>query len=292
MTFDNAPVVTPLTLLDGSRHIYLKDETRQTSGAFKYRGAFAKLSTIPTSRKVVTASTGNHGIAVAEVAARLGHSAHVFVPVGTPSFKLALLKNSGAAVTVAEKHLDESAAVAKEWAHSAEAQWISGFDDLEVVDGYRPMFREIGNVANAHQRIFVPVGGGGLLAAALLECEFSEVIAVQSEGATSLEESMNSQYPKRVNPVSTLATGLAVPLIGRLAYDLCARVRPRLLRVSDADMISAMRLLWNSNGIRAEAAGAAALAGALLFGNEDQVRNVCIVSGGNVEPAVHATLIA
>jgi threonine dehydratase len=288
----NVPLVTPLTMLDGSRNIYLKDETRQTSGAFKYRGAFAKLSTIPTSQKVVTASTGNHGIAAAEVASRLGHSIHVFVPVGTPAFKLSLLRKSEVQVTVAGNHLDDCTEIAKAWAQAEGAQWISGFDDSVVVSGYRPMFEEIGKPLNARQRIFVPVGGGGLLAAALLECNSSEVIAVQCEAATSLEQSLSAGRPQRISPSATIASGLSVPQVGQLAYDLCSAARPRLLQVSDEEMLVAMRLLWLKNGIRAEAAGAAALAGALRLDDEEPIRSVCVISGGNIKPEEHASLIS
>jgi threonine dehydratase len=291
MKFDNAPVVTPLTLLDGNRHIYLKDETQQISGAFKYRGAFAKLSNIPTFRKVVTASTGNHGIAVAEIAARLGHSIHVFVPVGTPSFKLSLLRRTEVQVTVAGNHLDDCAENAKAWAQAEGAQWISGFDDSEVVDGYRPLFEEIRKSRNASQRVFVPVGGGGLLAAALLECGSSEVIAVQCEAAISLERSLASGRPERVNPSATIASGLSVPQVGQLAYDLCSVIRPRLIQVSDEEMLFAMRLLWLKSGIRAEAAGAAALAGALRFKDDGPIPSVCVIFGGNIDGEEHAALI-
>jgi threonine dehydratase len=289
---EHSPIETPIVQLRDFERIFIKDETVQISGAFKYRGVFAKLKNIPQGTHIVAASTGNHGIAVAEAAFRMGFRAHIFLPMVVPACKLKMLQNLKAEVTIHGEHLDDCSAFAQGWANANGALWVSGFDDANVVQGYLHMFTEITQEIEHIQRVFVPIGGGGLLAAALTYFPNSvEVIGVGSSAVNSLTQSLEVGMPVRVIPSLTIATGLAVPKVGRIAYDLCVTLRPKILLVSDAEIKSAMRILWLLHGVRAEPAGAAALAGALSLNNMSG-RSVCIVSGGNVDTAEHDSLIS
>jgi threonine dehydratase len=287
----NQPIETPIIRMWHGGDVFLKDETKQISGAFKYRGVFHKLMSSPPGTNIVTASTGNHGIAVAEIAARLGFRAHIFLPISAPAYKLQVIQKLNAGITVTGSHLDDCSDSAKLWARFNEALWISGFDDPTVIQGYSSMFSEISKQLDQFECIFVPIGGGGLLAAALSYFPHStQVVAVASSAVNSMMRSLESGRPIRVNPSPTIATGLAVPQVGQIAYDICATVRPEIVGVDDFEIRSAMRLLWEIHGIRAEAAGAAALAGALKAKNRLSARSVCIVSGGNIDPNEHAFL--
>jgi threonine dehydratase len=287
----STPGATSMFPLRGFANVLLKDETSQISRAFKYRGAFAKLEKIDTALQIVTASTGNHGIAVAQAAAQLGHSVHVFLPTQASQYKARLIESLGARVSVVGDQLDGCTIAAKQWAETIGALWISGFDDRAVVEGYREVFREIKLADPSVKRLFVPVGGGGLLAAAILEGEQSwEIVGVQSDAAKSMQESLALGAPVRIEPCKSVAGGLLVPQVGQIAYELCAVSRPRLVSVSDAELVDSMRTLWIAHGIRSEAAGAATLAAAL---REDRdVRCVCIISGGNIDPLEHSRLLS
>ena len=293
MATNDRPIVTPLISFLGRKEIYLKDESRQLSGAFKYRGAFARLSGLKESREVVAASTGNHGIAVGLAASRLGHCAHIFLPRSADPYKLRLIRETNADVVIAGEHLDECAALARDWAETKGALWISGYDDPSVIEGNREMFREIMCARDQINCMVLPVGGGGLLAAALLECAPSvEIVAVQNGTADSLTRSLQQGRPVRVTPESTVAGGLAVPQIGRIAFEMCSRRRPQIVSVNNADIVKAMKCLWDLHQIRAEAAGAAALAGTLLLnGNKSRRGIACVISGGNIDHMHHARLV-
>lgn len=281
-------VPTPLVPLQGSKSIWLKDESQQVSGAFKFRGAFAKLKSLDARQRIVTASTGNHGVAVANAAFLLKRTAHVFLPTFASEFKVLKILDLGAHVTLIGDQLDDCARAAQEWAKQQGAIWFSGFDDDVLIQGYRPLFTEIREAELATVRMFVPVGGGGLLAAALLEMEQDvDVIGVQSVASESMERSLAAGRPVRVQPGKTIATGLAVPMVGTIPYQICSRRKPRLVSVSDEEIRGAMRLLWQSNGIRVEPAGAATLGAALRLDEFNQEVTVCIVSGGNIAEEEH-----
>lgn len=285
-------VRTPSVVLAAcNRRILIKDETKQTSGAFKFRGVVHRLKSLAPGVELYAASTGNHGLAVALASSTMNMKASVFLPEDTELHKVQLIEAAGAKVTLTGHTLMEAVRAARYAATRQGAFWLSGSDDKQVVEGYRSIFSELFEDAPDLKAVAVPVGGGGLLAAALLEVPTSvQVVAVQAENSqsltVSLAEGRQVAYPVGI----TIAGGLRVPEIGGLALFAALSRTPTLVTVTDVQIRQAMSLLWNDLGIRAEPSGAAALAGLLTI--EKSCNTACIVSGGNIDIGHHKLLIA
>jgi threonine dehydratase len=292
MNPDFRPLRTPSQFLNTSDlGIVAKDETQQSSGAFKYRGAIARLKSAPAGATIYAASTGNHGLAVGLATKAVGTQAVVYVPLGTDSHKLDLIEDSGARIVLSGDTLAESVEAARRDAYKKNGLWLSGFDDSDCVKGYESLFTELFEDAPELDVIFVPVGGGGLLASALQSVPLDvEVWAVQTEASRSLEVSIAARRRIIYQLKQTIAGGLRVPEIGNLAFQAAMLRPPKIVTVSDLEIRKAMRLLWEEQGIKAEPSGAASLAGALRF--SEKCRIGCVISGGNITTEQHKSLIA
>jgi len=178
---------------------YGKDETDNPTGAYKWRGASVKLNHLMEMGRlegVVTASAGNHGQGVAWVAGQMGITPEVFVPVGTPESKLNGLHNLGAHVHLLGKNFDEATALAQDFALKQETPFVHPFNDLVVMDGQGTIADELIMQLSERQldyedtTVFVPVGGGGLIAGvsrrlkALTNGQI-KVVGVQVQGSDS-----------------------------------------------------------------------------------------------------------
>lgn len=264
--------------------ILLKDETKQATGSFKFRSVFKKLHSLETSLAFATASTGNHGLAVAATSMYLKKKAHVFVPLGTPSGKIHALKAYGADVFEIEGDYDVCVCTAKSWALANCALYVESFEDPEILEGHRSLLHEIDEAGSPFDACVVPVGGGGLLASSLLHWQGfgKEVIGVEAECAPAMARSLAQGERVRLAISRSIAEGIALPSIGKLPFEVCRGLPPQIVEVSEQELCQAIRLLWKHNGIRAEGAGAAALAGALKIPGYGRTC-VCIVSGGNID---------
>lgn len=286
-------VVTPLARAEelGCR-LYLKDETRQVTRAFKVRGSTRKLERIGAAHgvTVVTASTGNHGLGLATAAAAKGTSAVVYVPAATPKIKLQALDEAGAKVVLVDGDYDDAHARAVEAARGVGRTYVSSFDDLDVIAGHRTLFDEIERVIPRPRRLYVPVGGGGLLAAALTSSlgKATEVVGVELDAAPAMHKSLIAGRRVLLPSLDASgAEGLMVRRIGAAPWDVASRARPRVELVNRTELDEATAWIWRCCDIRAEAAGAASVAAALRDTRSmsplprDQ-GVVCVVSGGNV----------
>ncbi len=178
---------------------YGKDETDNPTGAYKWRGASVKMNHLMEMGRldgVVTASAGNHGQGVAWVAGQMGVTPEVFVPIGTPESKLNGLHNLGAHVHLIGKNFDEATALAQDFAEKEETPFVHPFNDLVVMDGQGTIADEL--IMQLHERqlgyedttVFVPVGGGGLIAGVARRLKVLtggqiKVVGVQVQGSDS-----------------------------------------------------------------------------------------------------------
>jgi threonine dehydratase len=281
------PVVTPLVPFRGQhrwRRLTLKDETRQHSGAFKYRGAWHRTSLLPPESTLVTASTGNHAAGLATAARARGHRLLVFVPHDTPAAKLQRIAGHGAEVRPVAGDYDDCEALARARAAAGHGTFVHSFDDDDIITGHRGLFCEAAEQGGLPDVVYVPVGGGGLVTAALREWAGRgvEVIGVEYEPAPAMRRSLAQGHRVRLTSATGLPEGLLVRQIGRLPFTACRASGTGIVTVDDRALHRAMALLWRGNGIRAEAAGAAALAAALAAGDSQRTA-MAVVSGGNVD---------
>jgi threonine dehydratase len=288
-----APYVrrTPLLEIDGEDAgvpgvaVALKLESMQVAGSFKARGAFANLLLRPVpAAGVVAASGGNHGVAVAYAAMKLGIPAKIFVPVVSSKPKVERIRAYGAGLVVAGERYADALAGAQEWAARTGAMDVHAFDQDETLLGTATIGREIDEQSAAFDTVLVAVGGGGLMGGiAAWYGGTTRAIAVEPEGAPTLFEAMKAGRPVDAPAGSIANDSLAPRRVGDLMFPVAQRFVHGVVLVSDDDIRDAQRRLWSSVGVVAEPGGAAAFAALLKarYVPEPGERVVCLVSGSN-----------
>lgn len=281
---------------------FLKLETVQPTGAFKVRGAASKIISLTEGereRGVVTASTGNHGRAVAYVARRLGTAATVCVSGGVPAGKVAALRALGADVEVVGASQDDALARAGEISRERGKTFIHPFDDPEVIAGQGSIGVEIAEDLPEVETVLVPLSGGGLLAGVATGLQSmgsaAEAVGVSMTRAPMMAMSLDAGHPVDVPEQETLADSLrgGIGLDNRLTFELVRRLVTRVVLVDEHAIWDAMRFLFEQHRLVAEGAGAVGVA-ALLGGLVDPLRGplAVVISGANAEPGHVAGLLA
>jgi threonine dehydratase len=266
----------------------LKLELLQHAGSFKPRGAFNRvLATDVPAAGLVAASGGNHGVAVAHVAHRLGLRAEVFVPATSPEPKVARIRALGANVVVGGEIYDDAQEAATARAEETGALLVHPYDHPDVVAGQGTMARELDRQAPDIDTVLVAVGGGGLLAGvAAWFGSRVRIVSVEPETIPAMHEALIAGQPVEVAVSGLAADSLGAKRIGAVPFATAAPVVSRCVLVSDEAIRGTQRVLWESVRLMAEPGGAAALA-ALRTGvyhpAEDE-RVAVVVCGSNVDP--------
>lgn len=281
-------IQTPVRSLPahGWQDLVLKDETQQISGAFKYRGTSHRVAGLAPGTQIVAASTGNHASGLAMAAADRGLHLTVYVPQSIPRAKLNRINGAGAQAVLIDGGYDDCEVAARQAATSTGAVFVHSFDDTHIIDGHRSLFRECLDQSGLPDVVFVPVGGGGLVTAAIREWGHKvRVIGVEYDRAPAMQLSLQKRRRVTLDSAEGMPEGLLVRRIGQIAFETCLQYDLEVVTVTDIEIQAAMRALWNEASIRAEGAGACALAAALSR-PDPQKRALCIVSGGNIDPAI------
>jgi threonine dehydratase len=264
--------------------VYLKREDVHELGAFKWRGALPTLERWGTD--VVTASTGNHGAATAWAARRLGVRATVFVPEGSSSTKLALLRGLDAELHEVAGDFDEAKDAARVFADERGIPFFEDGAEPTQLDGYGRIGEEIvEQLGRPPAAVAVPVGNGALLAGVGRALGPGvRRVGVAAEAAPVMAESWRARRVVEDDRCATIADGLAVRVAIPIAVDWLLGSADELLTVSEHALKSGVAELWKE-GIRAEPSAAAALA-ALPQVPERPV--VLVVTGRNIDDALLA----
>jgi threonine dehydratase len=275
-------------------HVFLKIESIQPIRAFKVRGALNKLIRLPDAQRaagVITASAGNHGMGVAYAAAVFKVPATVYVPESANPFKVEAIQRLGARVVSAGRNYGGAYTEALSAQRDSGATFIHAYDDPDVVAGQGTIASELLADLADFDTALVPVGGGGLIGGIALYLKSKrpriKVIGVEPTGADGMHRSLQAGTIVTLERVSTIADGLAASAPGKLTFELAQRYVDEVILVEEAEMLRAIRLLFEWEHLLAEPAGAAALA-ALLY-HYRPVPNekvVVILSGGNVTDEV------
>ena len=297
-----APYVraTPIVAMNPSR-LRLKAENLQPIGAFKLRGAFnALLSLTPEVRAkgVIAHSSGNHAQAVAYAAARLGVSATIVMPGDAPAPKRAGVIREGAEIVPVGASGNERAKVARELAAERDLALIEPFDMDPIMAGTGTIGLEILEQADGVKTVFCPVSGGGLLGGLAAAIKLSgadvRVIGVEPELANDAYQSFRAGRVVSIGAdlaVRTICDGLRVQQLGARTWPHIHAFVDDIVTVSEAEIRAAMRAIAGEARLIAEPSGAASVAGALASG-ADLGASVAVVSGGNVDPAFYAEVLA
>jgi threonine dehydratase len=279
------PAITPVHELPGHgwRRLFIKDETQQISGAFKFRGVVNKLSTLPPGAPLATASTGNHAGGLSIAAEATGHELHVFVPQSTPKAKLRRIRDHGAQIFVVAGMYDDAEREARHHAARERMTYVHSFDDPDIIAGHTSLFVEAVQQGVGPEVVFVPVGGGGLVSAAIKAWGGGpQIVGVEHASAPAMRNSLRTGSRCLLPAAHGRAEGLMVRRVGKVPFEIAMGFGLRVAVVTDGEVERAVRILWNEAGVRAEYAGAAALAVAIREPRPGR-EAFCVVSGGNID---------
>ena len=267
--------------------IAFKLELLQHAGSFKPRGAFANLltRTVPKAG-VVAASGGNHGVAVAHAARRLGVRARIFVPTIASPSKIARIRADGADLVIEGDRYADALAASEEWRERSGAMAIHAFDQVETLLGQATLGRELEAQVPALDAVVVAVGGGGLIGGvAAWYAGRTRIVGVEPEKAPTLTAALAAGAPVDAEAGGIAADSLAPRRVGTLTFPIARDHVQRVLLVREDEIRAAQRLLWDRLRIVAEPGGAAALAGVLSAGYDSRPgeRIAVVICGGNTE---------
>jgi threonine dehydratase len=274
--------------------VHIKVESIQPIRAFKVRGALNKLSRMTREQRsagVITASAGNHGLGVAYAAAAFKTPATVYVPAAANALKVAAIRRLGAEVVAAGADYNGAYLEAASRQKRSGAAFVHAYEDPDVIAGQGTIGLELLEDLPEVDTVFVPIGGGGLIGGIALYLKERKssvrVIGVEPAGADAMYRSLEAGSLVSLERVSTVADGLAASAPGPLTLELARRYVDSIVRVEDAEMLRAIRLLFEWEHLLAEPAGAAATA-ALLdhYDPSPGERVVVILSGANVTQEV------
>ena len=269
------------------RSVYLKLECFQPIRVFKIRGAYNKISQIP-AKKIVAASSGNHGIAVAYSSRMLGKHSTIVVPETAVKEKLDVIKENGAEVVKFGKYHADREAKAREIANQTGATFVPPFNDPDVIAGQGTCGIEITQQLDDFDSVIVPVGGGGLISGIAIAIKSikpsARIYGVEPSGAIKMAVSLSAGKIVTVAEPKSIADGLIPASVGELTLEACQKNVDGMFNVSDDEILSAMKLLIQEAHIFPEPSGSAPLA--VLSKTEASGklgdRVVLVISGGNV----------
>lgn len=285
------PVATSRTLdeLIGAT-VLLKTENLQRAGAFKFRGAYNKLSRLTAaelSRGVCAWSSGNHAQAVALSAALLGTHATILMPRDAPSAKRAATEGYGADVLTYDRYTEDREAIARELAEVRGLVPVPAYDDPLVMAGQGTAALELIEDGGPLDALVVPMSGGGLMAgcgtAARGLLPGVELFGAEPTAGDDTLRSLRAGERVRIPVPRTIADGQQVEIPGVLTFDVNRRQLTDVLLVDDGELVATMTLLFERLKTVVEPSGASALAAVL--GNADLFRGKrvgVILSGGNI----------
>lgn len=291
-----AAVETPLQAMPKlaqrlGHHVFLKREDHQPVYSFKLRGAFHKLHKVaaqnPTAQ-VVCASAGNHAQGVAMSASKLGLTATIVMPITTPEIKVAAVRARGGHVMLHGTAFDEANRFAIELAATQGAVYIPPFDDADVIAGQGTVAKELLTQHNKLDAVFIPVGGGGLLAGMAVYIKAVlpnvRVIGVEPDDANCLEVALLNGAPVTLPRVGLFADGVAVKRIGSENFKLAQLYCDDVVTVSSDEICAAIKDIFEDLRAVAEPAGALALAGLKKYAaTADHSQNfAAVLSGANL----------
>ena len=276
--------------------LFFKCESLQKIGAFKFRGAYNALSQVGGS-EVVAFSSGNHAQAVALAARMLGRRATIVMPSDAPEGKLRATRGYGAEVVIYDRFREDREAIANRLAAERGAPILPPYDHADIIAGQGTAALELLDEVGELDFLFVPLGGGGLLAGTLLAVRARsprcQVWGVEPEAGNDGQQSLRAGTIVDIATPATIADGAQTTHLGQLTFPIIQRDAAGITTATDPQLVDAMRLFAERMKLIVEPTGCLGLAGARHAGLPIAGARVgVIVSGGNVDLARFARLVA
>ena len=279
--------------------LYLKAENLQTTGSFKVRGAYFKISALSEDEKkqgVVACSAGNHAQGVALSAQRADINSTIFIPSVAPLSKIEATKQMGAHVELIDGVYDDAYEAAISYKEKNGGVFIHPFDDIDVIAGQGTIGLEILEQLPTLDAVIVPVGGGGLISGVAFAIKklnpSCKVYGAEAAGADSMQCSINDKRRACIENLATFADGIAVKTPGVITFELCEQYVDDIVTVTDDEIATAILTLMEQQKLVAEGAGAVAVAAIMFNKLPLEGKKVCaIVSGGNIDVSILSRVI-
>ena len=286
--------LTPLTKLSArlNNQIYLKREDQQPVHSFKLRGAYNKLSNLSEAEcihGVIAASAGNHAQGLALAASKLGIKATIVMPKTTPDIKVDNVRRFGGEVRLVGNSFNEAQEASIEYAKAENKTLIHPFDDVDVIVGQGTVAKELLQQHAKTDVVFVPVGGGGLLAGIAVYLKQlspnTKIIGVEAEDSACLKAALAAGKPVDLSQVGLFADGVAVKRIGEHTFNLIKQYCDDVITVTTDEICASIKDIFEQTRVIAEPAGALSLAGLQKYcatSNKTEQSLVAILSGANM----------
>ena len=285
--------------LSEKAQIYLKAENLQTTGSFKVRGAYYKISRLSDEQKkrgIIACSAGNHAQGVALSAQKNGIESAIFIPSTAPISKIEATRKYGAKIMLVDGVYDDAYAEAVKYQEETKGEFIHPFDDIDIIAGQGTIALELMEQLSDMEAVIVPIGGGGLISGVAYTVKMlnpkCKVYGVQASGAPSMLNSHLKHERLELASVSTFADGTAVKLPGEHTFEICEQYVDEIVTVSEDEIANAVVALIEKQKLIAEGAGALSVAAAIF--NKLPIegkKTVCLVSGGNIDVNILSRVI-
>jgi threonine dehydratase len=285
--------LTSLTKLSSrlGNQIFLKREDQQPVHSFKIRGAYNKLVNLTEEQcihGVIAASAGNHAQGLALAANKLGIKATIVMPITTPDIKVDNVRRFGAEVRLVGKSFNEAQVASLDFARDENKTIVPPFDDVDIIAGQGTVAKELLQQHPKIDVVFVPVGGGGLLAGMSVYLKQLrpniKVIGVEAEDSACLKAAMEAGKPVDLEQVGLFADGVAVKRIGENTFNVIKHYCDDVITVTTDEICTSIKDIFEQTRVISEPAGALSLAGLQKYcktsaGDEALV---AILSGANM----------
>ena len=297
-TIEDVQTGTPLTLNQNlteryGANIYLKREDLQIVRSYKIRGAYNKIKSLPKdilAKGIVCASAGNHAQGVAYSCRKLNISGKIYMPTTTPSQKIKQAKWFGkehVEIILQGDTYDDAFNAAMAECNKTGKAFIHPFDDPKIIEGQATVGLEIlQDGPDPIDYIFVPVGGGGLMAGVGSYIKQispkTRIIGVEPAGAPAMKESLDKGEVVELDEIDKFVDGAAVKRMGDITFEICRKVTDEMVLVPEGKVCTKILELYNFDAIVVEPAGALSIAALDYYKDVIKGKNVvCIVSGSN-----------
>ena len=283
----------------GARVLF-KCENLQRMGAFKFRGAYNALARFSAEQRragVVAYSSGNHAQAVALAARLLDIPATIVMPLDAPAAKVAATKGYGGDVVTYDRYTEDREAIGRALAAERGLTLVPPYDHADVIAGQGTAAKELFEDEGPLDALFVPLGGGGLLSGTALTAAAlapgCRLVGVEPEAGDDARRSLREGRIVHIDTPRTIADGAQTQHLGELTFAVLRRARPDVVTATDAELIDAMAVFATYLKLVVEPTGCLGLAAVRRMREELRGQRVgVIVSGGNVDPARLAALLA
>lgn len=295
---NRTPVFTSRTLNDlTGREVFLKAESFQRTGAFKFRGAYNAISRLDrsTTAGVVAYSSGNHAQGVALSARIVGLPAVILMHSDAPANKLAATREYGAEIILVDRTREDGETLQYEVARDRGMKVVHAYDDPHIMAGQGTAALEFLEDVPALDTLVMPVGGGGLISGCTIAAKAVNsgirIFGVETVGADDTHQSLRTGERVVIPPPTTIADGIRLTTPGRLTFPVVQEHAEDVVVISDEDVLKALTFVLTRMKLVIEPTGAVPVAALLQGAIPDDCRRVgVIISGGNIDPALLAEL--